>query len=334
MEPTLSNLKSITETLIADKSSPLQIRNACAELLGIFCCITGFDETDVVNNEHLQTAGGQAVSPTSAAVCIRDFMRTRVFMRGLKEAVSTRLQAQPDKAVTVLYAGTGPFATLLLPLVTIFKATQLKMLLLDINPASIAYLQLIIRYFKLEPYIIQVVETDAVTYQVPAAIQPDIIVSETMMPSLKTEPQVSIVVNLVAQCPQALLIPQQIEITAALLSSKLEEKDRVIPLQKVFDLTRETALVMAQRQGPALLFPEQRLPVEKLPAPYWSRLVLLTDIVVFKEEKLGFNDCSLTLPEKVYNLHAIKNWPCVFDIQYRIFPKPGFLVSAVADTYA
>lgn len=334
MEPTLSNLKSITETLLADESSPLQIRNACTDLLDLFCRITGFDEAGVVNNEHMQTAGGQAVSPTSAAVCIRDFMRTRIFMRGLKEAISTRLQAQPGKAVTVLYAGTGPFATLLLPLVSCFDATQLKMLLLDINPASIAYLQMIIRYFKLEPYVLQVVQTDAIIYQVPADVQPDIIVSETMMPALKTEPQVSIVVNLVAQCPQALLIPQQIEITAALLSSKLEQTNRLIPLQKILDLTRETALVMAQQQGPELLFPEQRLPVKKPPAPYWSRLVLLTDIVVFNKEKLEFNDCSLTIPEKVYNLHAIKNWPCVFDIQYQILPKPGFLVSAVADTYA
>lgn len=331
MGPTLSNLESITETLLANESSYLQIRNACTHLLDLFCGITGFDETGVVNNEHMQTAGGQAVSPLSAAVCIRDFMRTRVFMRGLKEAISTRLQAKPGKAVTVLYAGTGPFATLLLPLVCSFDATQLKMLLLDINPASIAYLQMIIRYFKLEPYVIQVVETDAVTYQVPAAVQPDIIVSETMMPSLKTEPQVSIVVNLVAQCPQAVLIPQQIEITAALLNSKHGEAVRTIPLQKVFDLTRETALTMGQQQ-PGIVFPVQRLPVEKPPAPHWSRLVLLTDIVVFNEEKLGFKTSSLTIPEIVYNLHTVKNWPCAFDLQYRIFPKPGFFISAVADT--
>lgn len=328
MEPSLSNLKSITETLLAHESSYLQIRNACTDLLDLFCSITGFDETDEVNNEHMQTTGGQAVSPLSAAVCIRDFMRTRVFMRGLKEAISTRLQAQPGKVVTVLYAGTGPFATLLIPLVTIFKATQLKMLLLDINPASIAYLQLIIRYFKLDPYLLQVQQTDAVIYQVPAGVQPDIIVSETMMPSLKSEPQVSIVVNLVAQCPQALLIPQQIEITAALLSSKHEETNRVIPLQKLFDLTRETALAMAKQQGPALLFPVQKLTVEKPPAPNWYRLVLLTDIVVFNEEKLGFNTSSLTIPEIIFNLRTVKNWPCVFDLQYRIFPKPGFFISA------
>lgn len=333
MEPTLSNLKSIAETLLADESSYLQIRNACTDLLDLFYRISGFDETGEVNNEHMQTAGGQAVSPLSAAVCIRDIMRTRVFIRGIKEAISTRLQAQPGKAVTVLYAGTGPFATLLLPLVTIFDATQLKMLLLDFNPASIAYLQMIFRYFKLEPYVMQLVETDAVTYQVPIGVQPDIIVSETMMPSLKSEPQVSIVVNLVAQCPQALLIPQQIVVTAALLSSKLEETNRVIPLQKILDLTRETALDMAQQQGPELLFPVYTLPVEKPPALYWSRLVLLTDIVVFNKEKMGFNTSSLTIPEVVYKLHAIKNWPCFFELQYRIFPKPGFIVSTIADTY-
>jgi hypothetical protein len=259
-------------------------------------------------------------------------MRTRVFMRGLKEAVSTKLRANPDKAVTVLYAGTGPFATLLLPMVTMFSTTQLNMLLLDINPVSIGYLHRIINYFNLQPYVLQVVETDAVTYRIPAVWQPDIILSETMMPSLKKEPQVSIVANLVRQRPDAVLIPEKIEITVALWSSKQDHKKPVIPLKNIFNFKKELALQIASRQSTLhTFFPLTRVEVEQPPEPHWSRLALLTYIKVFNEEVLNINDSSLSIPEFVYNLHTVKTWPAVFHFQYHIFPVPGFKITLNAN---
>jgi hypothetical protein len=328
MSPTLADLKRITQILIADESSYLQIRNACTHLLEFFYRVTEFDETDTVNQKHMQSAAGQAVSPQAAAVCIRDFMRTRVFMRGLKEAISTKLLANPRKAVTVLYAGTGPFATLLIPMVTMFSTSELNMLLLDINPASIDHLNRIINYFNLQPYVLQVVEADAVTYQVPAQLLPDIILSETMMPSLKKEPQISIAANLVSQCPQALLVPEMIEVKAVLYSSKTDDEKLFIHLETLLSFTKDAALKMAVKQQKGTeIFPVTRLQVQQPPQPSFSRLALLTDIRVFNEHTLTLNESSLTIPQYVYNLHSIKTWPAVFYIQYSIFPVPGFIVS-------
>jgi CheY-like chemotaxis protein len=335
MKPTLAMLKGITQVLLADESSYLEIRNACVRLLDLFYQVSEFDDTDPVNGQHMQSRAGQAISPEAAAVCIRDMMRTRVFMRGLQEAIATKLQSNPQKAVTVLYAGTGPFATLLIPLVTLFSTTQLKMLLLDINPVSIAYLNRIIRYFNLEPYILQVVETDAVTYRIPAQWQPDIILSETMMPSLKTEPQVSIVANLVGQCPQPQLIPEMIGISAVLYNSKRSDEKKFIHLETLLSFTKDTALKMAaDQQKGDLVFPVTRVLVEASPPPSFSRLALLTDIKVFNNHTLNVDSSSLTIPEFVYNLHAIKTWPAVFTLQYRIFPVPGFIVCKEEDNPA
>jgi hypothetical protein len=332
MKPTLSDLKKITEILLADESSYLEIRNACSSLLDFFYRVSEFDKTDPVNDMHLQSQAGEAVSPEAAAVCIRDFMRTRVFMRGLKEAVLTKLHSNPDKAVTVLYAGTGPFATLLIPLVNVFSSTQLQMLLLDINPASIAYLNRVISYFNLQPYVLQVVQTDAVTWHIPAQWQPDIILSETMRPALMKEPQVSIVANLVSQCPQAILIPESIEVSAVLYNSKMDDEKQFIPLETLLVFTKERALQMAaEQQTGTAVFPVTRLKVQKLPLPNYSRLALLTNIRVFNNHTLNFKESSLTIPQFVYDLHTIHNWPAVLNLQYQIFPKPGFLVSAVAD---
>jgi hypothetical protein len=328
MKPTLTDLKSITQILIADESSYLQIRNACTDLLNFFYRVSDFDETDTVNQKHMQSAAGQAVSPEAAAVCIRDFMRTRIFMRGLKQASSTKLQANPNKAVTVLYAGTGPFATLLIPLVTIFSAGELNMLLLDINPVSIGYLNKIISYLKLEAYVLQVVEADAVTYSIPAQLQPGIILSETMMPALKTEPQVSIVANLVGQCPLAILIPEMIEINAVLYNSKHDDSIQFIHLKTLFECSKDTALKMAaQQQNRIIVFPVIKLELQQPPQPSFSRLALLTDIKVFNNHTLTLKESSLTMPQFVYNLHTIQNWPAVFNIQYHISPVAGFIIS-------
>jgi CheY-like chemotaxis protein len=332
MKPTLADLKRITQILIADESSYLEIRDACTGLLDLFYRVSEFDETDHVNRQHMQSQAGQAVSPEAAAVCIRDFMRTRVFMRGLKEAISTKLLADPGKAVTVLYAGTGPFATLLIPLVTIFSSTQLNMLLLDINPASIAYLNRVINYFNLQTYVLHIVETDAVTYQIPAQWQPDIILSETMMPSLKTEPQISIVANLAGQCPQAILVPELIAVSAVLYNSKMDDEIRFIPLETLLVFTKDEALQMAaQQQTGDVIFPVTRLEVQKPALPDYSRLALLTNIRVFNQHTLNFRESSLTIPQFVYNLHSIKTWPAVFNIQYSIFPVRGFIITTDAD---
>lgn len=332
MKPTLADLKEITQILLADESSYSQMRNACLNLLQFFYEVSVFDETDPVNHKHVQTVAGLAVSPEAAAVCIRDFMRTRIFMRGLKQAVSTKLRANPNRAVTVLYAGTGPFATLLLPLVTIFDTTQLKMLLLDINPASINYLKRIISYFNLEPYVLRVVETDAVTWRIPSSWQPDIILSETMRPSLKKEPQVSIVANLISQCPQALLIPELITVSAVLFSRKTGDEKMFIHLETLLGFTKEVAIKMASAQQTGIaVFPVIRLLVEKPAQPYWSRLALVTDIRVFNDELLTLNESSLTSPHFLHDIHTNQKWPAVFYLQYRIVPKPGFIVSREED---
>lgn len=325
-------LKHITRVLLADESRYGEMREAAVHLLQLFNTVSGFDEKDPVNDMHMQTAAGQAISPQSAAVCIRDFMRTRVFMRGLKEAISTRLQENPGRPVTVLYAGTGPFATLMLPLTTLFDPTQLKLLLLEINPASIVCLKRVIGNFNLQPYVLDVVQADAVTWRIPAVYTPDIILSETMMPALKTEPQVSIVANLVAQCPQAIMIPERIEVSAVLLNSKMNAEKRFIPLKPVLVLTKKEALETAARQQAGdIAFPVTELQVERPEEDMFNRLALLTTIRVFNRESLGFRESSLTIPEIIYHLHTVKNWPALFYLQYRILPVPGFTVTAGAD---
>jgi hypothetical protein len=148
-----------------------------------------------------------------------------------------------------------------------------------------------------------------------------------MRPALMKEPQVSIVANLVSQSPQAILIPESIEVSAVLYNSKMDDEKRFIPLETLLVFTKERALQMvAEQQTGTAVFPVTRLQVQKPPLPNFSRLALLTNIRVFKEHTLNFKESSLTIPQFIYDLHTIHNWPAVFNLHYRIFPVPGFSV--------
>ena len=80
---------------------------------------------------------GVAINPQAAAFCIKDYTRTVIFIRGVHAAIATLQARLPQQPIRILYAGCGPFATLLLPLLTRFKATELDITLLDIHQRSL-----------------------------------------------------------------------------------------------------------------------------------------------------------------------------------------------------
>lgn len=144
MNDVKERLKEITQLFLAPELNYSVVRNACALLSALFCEVTGFEFDSKENQEHICTHAGLAVSPYAAAFCITDMMRTRGFLLGIKEAIEKKLKENNGKPVIVLYAGTGPFASLLTPLTTVFSPSQLQLVLIDINTISINFLQKLI----------------------------------------------------------------------------------------------------------------------------------------------------------------------------------------------
>src|SRR5688572_7879646 len=110
-------LKKITRILLDDKASYIEIRNACEALYDFFLKLTSFEIP--VNNSFVNTKYGRALPPYVAALCIKDMIRTRQTIRGIYRAIKDKLE-ENIKPVKILYAGSGPFATLLSPLTTCF----------------------------------------------------------------------------------------------------------------------------------------------------------------------------------------------------------------------
>lgn len=81
-------------------------------------------------------------------------------MRGIFAAVK-HLHHKKTKPVRILYAGTGPFATLVLPLITKYSPEDLQLILLEVNPQTIVHLKQLIKSLGIENYIEKIICEDA-----------------------------------------------------------------------------------------------------------------------------------------------------------------------------
>jgi hypothetical protein len=205
-------LTNIVKSIIASNITNEHIQSA-QNLSDFYKKITTVKPS--VNNET-SVKGGIALSSSGAADCVDDYLRTVFFIKGIHKALTKLCNDFPGRNINILYAGCGPYATLILPLLTLFNKSRVKVILLDINTASIESVRDLISVIGLDDYQLQLVETNAITYTVPEDFIIDLAISETMHYGLTREPQVAIVKNIVPQLPpHSILIPQEITIDLA-----------------------------------------------------------------------------------------------------------------------
>lgn len=299
------------------------------ELVRRLCAITGLElHPSLFLDEHATvTAQGKAVSPTTAAQCAEDVQRTRIFMQGVYAAIQQKLQHHNHQinhqAIDVLYAGTGPFGLLLIPLLPLLDARQLRVTLLDIHPESLTKLQRLIDFLDVSNFIVQAECADACEWQ--SAKKFDLIISETMRQGLIQEPQVSIFSHL-QQFLKAdgWLIPEIIRLnlwlSAGAFPTGNECKNPDVHLGSVFQLDKTTAMQLgngdnACAQG-SLLVPHYDLLLQDLK--------LTTFIQVFGAYQLHDNQSQLTLPLYERNARVLPNSVLHFRYALGAYPQCVF----------
>nr|WP_324256847.1 class I SAM-dependent methyltransferase [Cellvibrio fontiphilus] len=299
------------------------------ELVRQLCVITGLElHPPLFLDEHATvTAQGKAVSPTTAAQCAEDVERTRIFMQGVYAAIQQKrqdnnyqLNYQP---IDVLYAGTGPFGLLLIPLLPLFDTAQLRVTLLDIHAESLEKLQCLIRFLGVQRFVVRLEQADACVWQ--SAEKFDLIISETMRQGLIQEPQVSIFSHL-QQFLKAdgWLIPEMIRLdlwlSAGAFPAGNECKNPDVYLGAVFQLDKTTAVQLghgdnACAQG-SLLIPQYDLLLQDLK--------LTTFIQVFGAYQLHDNQSQLTLPLYERNARVLPNSVLHFRYVLGAYPQCVF----------
>lgn len=165
------------------------------------------------NTEASALEGGIALSSQQALDCMQDPLRTVRFIKGTYHAILAAISRFPNQKIELLYAGCGPGAPIVIPLLSLFSSEQVSVTLLDITESSIASVSAIILQLKLENYIRNIVLADAILYKFPESIPLHVLVSETMDKGLTKEPQVRIIQNLAPQLLEnGLLIPESIDL--------------------------------------------------------------------------------------------------------------------------
>ena len=326
-------LRQITEILLKQEDNYGEIKKATDDLYQLFLEVSGLKEDSEPCRKDYYLPKGKAIGTVWAGMCVNEFLRTKKFIRGTFQGIKRAQEIFDDRPIHIVYAGTGPFGTLLIPLTTVFSSQEVKFTLLEINLHSIENLKNVIKAFEVEDYVEEIVQCDAVEYKAHKTKPIHMVVTETMQRALKKEPQVAITLNLVSQMETGgVLIPEKVTVEAGLLDPKRDmermmgvegaDKDYYYPLNKIFELNKD---VWSTENKEVNSFAEVEVQISNDIEKRYKRLSLLTDIQVFEEEKLTYMECSLNMPLKVIDIDWMNNTVKKVSFQYVISEKPGFI---------
>lgn len=199
-------------------------RDAASALHSALSELTGVRETGEGSRDArpVALAAGTALAPRDAARCLVDFQRTAALGRGVAAAAVELAGRSARRPVRVLYAGCGPFATLVLPLLAGVpgpaEGPAVEITLLDVNPRSLEAAAAVVSALGASASIRDVVEADATVWRPAPGESFDLLVVEALQQSLGKEPQVAILRNLAPfLAPGGLGVPARIALHAALV---------------------------------------------------------------------------------------------------------------------
>ncbi len=268
-------------------------------------------------------AQGVAINPEAAALCALDYIRSVAFIRGIYAAVNAFRLKTLGRPIEILYAGCGPYGTLVLPLLHKFTAGELKLYMLDVHQSSLDSVTCLLNHFELTAHAVKPIRADACHYQHLGVL--DLVIAETMQKSLEQEPQFAVTANLAAQLSDdAVFIPQSIEVVLCLANLRKEKSFMKGPsngqnpaykreeLATLCTLTAQTAraqmsLIKAHRGAEPLAVFKTTIVIPELADDADFDAVLCTRICVFQQYSLNDYDSQITLPQQCYELSSLQS---------------------------
>ncbi|MEP6610336.1 MAG: hypothetical protein ABJA76_00575 [Mucilaginibacter sp.] len=313
-----ANIRKIAEILLFEPLNHKGLRDGVNELHRLFSLAAGIT-AESIDDEDIYLPSGRAISPMKAAHCLLEYQRTATFLRGIYKGIAQLKLNYPGERLHILYAGCGPYATLLTPLTTFLKADEVAFHLLDINGHAIDAAKKLYDSLELKEYVAEWICADATTYKVPEGATMHLMISETMENALRSEPQIDIMMNLIPQLPAlGVFIPHEITISAKLVTVEETWKPITtgnqplrIELGPIYSIGRENA---APGRDITVTIPED--------TEECIQLNLFTDIITFDDERLSLGKCSLNIPWQLTAVGEHKGKQ--LHIHYRMGKNPGF----------
>jgi len=301
----------------------------CSQIVGLGEHSTGDDQA----GRETRLEHGRALSPRDAARCILDIARTTSFLRGAHDAVAELRARFSSDRINLLYAGSGPFAPLAIPLTTRFSPDELGITVLDAHGFSVDAVRRLTERFGVAASFREIRCCDARDYAFPTEEPLHLVVIETMQKALEHEPQVALTRHLAPQLiAGGILIPERINLTTCLADvgsefgfvgsdgadkgAAPEPQRRRRILGTILDLTAE-GLGVGSPPTASMEIPNA---IHALPD-----LMVRTTVEVFAGHRLDDYDSGITYPTMINHLGRLSPGDRI-EFSYEMGPSPGLRV--------
>jgi len=327
----IKRLNNISAILLTEEIDYLQLTDCIKDYRDLLESLTQIDLKEAKNRANINV-DGVAIGTTWAALCLDDMMRTKLFIKGIAKAIID-LRRQKKGVLQIVYAGTGPYATLILPLLPLYTPKDIQLTLLEINENSYQLVKNTFKQLGFNKYIRNIECTNAITYKMPADLQPDLIISETMLKALDNEHQVPIMLNLLAQVPEKVcIIPEKIELHLAATKMKADCSRIKQSLTTLFEVSQCSLRQILQNKVNQAdnLFPTMESTIDLTKVKDYHDLSILTSIQVYGDEWVRFNQSGLTTPKRLTNMEAFEQHNAIrVNSQYQLKPVPKLACNLV-----
>ena len=308
----------------------------------IYQKISKADQIDSAWYQSSELTNGIAISPNDAMRCFQGTSRTAKYLKAIYHQVRLLIKQYPDRSVELVYAGCGPWGSLITPLLVLFKPQQLQVTFIDLHSTSLNSLKKIVKYLRCESLVSSYANMDATRYQHTKKI--DLIVTETLYNGLHSEGIVSIIRHLTRQLSKkGVIVPKRVVIDAYLIDMRAELallnnfdlalgqvptkkqllENRVF-LGGMFELSKDALTVIDDRQANEK--PSDNLPCKGFCVPHFnyeqhfaiSTRLYLTDVIVLDEYENGItHPLNMSLSREYIGKKVSFKYQCV--------PPVGFI---------
>ncbi|MGG8497064.1 hypothetical protein ACQY1Q_11640 [Tenacibaculum sp. TC6] len=302
----MEELKEIASVLLKEEIDRLELEKTIQKYTSLVLKASELDIESIETTNDVYLKNGKAIGTKWAALCLEDDVRTQKFIKGLYLAIEKK-RLNSHAPIRIIYAGTGPFATLILPLLPLYTPNEIQVILMEINETTAEQVKKVISYFNFEEYIQELIIGDAANYTFNHNQQADIVISETMQRALDEEPQVAVTINIVSQMKkEVIFIPQRINLFAALIDpTTISNTDAsYLKAALAFDLDTEVILHNTSlfKQYATTRFPSKTIHFNRQDIQQFNHLAFFTEIQVFQDLKILPFESGLTLPRILENL--------------------------------
>ncbi|XOV78785.1 MAG: hypothetical protein ACFHVJ_17925 [Aestuariibacter sp.] len=294
--------------------------------------LIGLTGLDSIHDTRSFAKTGLILSPEDAASCMLSPGRTVKYWLACIEQIQEKAQQGSD-CIHILYPGTGPFGTLLIPLLCYFQWQDLKITLVEYNKGSAQCLSRLIEVLQL-PFNINLHNQDAIKFVPEQPI--DILLMECMLAALQQEGQVPLTLHFATHLSEdGVIIPQKVEIALQYIDSRKEleliekKKNNGFQGRAEMDFTRQLVsqlFLLDKNTVHAYRKSNNALSLGKVGIPAPSKelpdLVLTTRIILNNRHTLKQYEDGLTFPMLLSDWQVSAGF--VTEVRYELFEQPRF----------